>query len=530
MLEWILFLPILFPLVGAFAWRLAAPRVSPHIRPRLAFVFIVLEILAVLANIAPFNHRLFLSDWPLASFSLVLQMDGIGILLLTTIFVIIAALWLITPPRAPIDPLSVFVWTGAVLLILAGNLITVYFAWVLLDLAILVWRLVRDIERQMAVRAFALSQLAGFALFAGSQFLGTPNGDRGIWLIGLAYWARLGLFPFHWTLPTRGVNSRDLWNGRAIPLIAGASLWVRWSALQIPAPWQLIVVLTALALCAALVWTWREEQPSRIATACAWHVVALIPIAIAYGGDGGMALALWLTLNVAMALAFFEVGLRWRAENRNRWARLSWFAGLFTIAGLPLTPAFLGRVGLYVSIWESADKWLVLITGIVTWLILLPLWNVGESLEGTEPRDPTRAENLGLQILILAWIVLSFAPMLIAHALAPEVGNSAEAVLRRVIWTNDLTGVVIGFVATLLPFVLSTFMRGIARRFHPQPLSPIPRTARLLDLDWLETALAGIGYEMGAAARNLSALAEENPTVWILLVALWIAIFVLLPR
>ena len=185
---------------------------------------------------------------------------------------------------------------------------------------------------------------------------------------------------------------------------------------------------------------------------------------------------------------------------------------------------------MYVSIWESADKWLVLITGIVTWLILLPLWNVGESLEGTEPRDPTRLENLGLQILILAWVILSFAPVLIAHALAPEVGNSAEGAMRRVIWTNDLTGVIIGFVAVILPFVLSASLRGIPRRFRPQPLSPVPRTARLLDLDWLETALAGIGYEMGVAARNLSALAEENPTVWILLVALWIAIFVLLPR
>jgi hypothetical protein len=135
-----------------------------------------------------------------------------------------------------------------------------------------------------------------------------------------------------------------------------------------------------------------------------------------------------------------------------------------------------------------------------------------------------------LLILTLVWVALSFAPMLIAHALAPGVGNSAQGVMLRVIWTNDLVGVVIGFAATLLPFVLSIFLRGIARRFHPQPLSTVPRAARLFDLDWLETAFAGIGYEMGAAARNLSALAEENPTVWILLVALWIAIFVLLPR
>lgn len=530
MLEWLLFLPIVLPIVGVFSLRLVAPRVAPHVRPRLGFILLVLEILAILVNIAPFNHRLLISNWSLASFSLVLQMDGIGILLLTTIFVVLAALWLIAPPRAPLDPLSVLVWTGAILLILSGNLITIYFAWVLFDLAILVWRLVRDIEREMAVRAFAVSQLAGFALFAGSQFLGTANAERGIWLIALAYWSRLGLFPFQWTLPMRGLNSRDLWNARAIPLLAGASLWVRWSALQVTAPWQVIIVLAALALGASLVWTWREEQPSRIATVCAWHVVALIPVAIAYGGDAGMALALWLALSAAVALAFFETALRWRAENRNRWARLTWFAGLVTIAGLPLTPAFLGRVGLYVSIWESADKWLVLIAGLVTWLALAPLWNIGESLQGTESRDPNRAENIGLLILILAWVALSFAPLLIAHALAPEVGNSAEGVMLRVIWTNDLVGVVIGFAATLLPFVLSIFLRGIARRFHPQPLSTVPRAARLFDLDWLEAAFAGIGYEMGAAARNLSALAEENPTVWILLVALWIAIFVLLPR
>jgi hypothetical protein len=493
----------------------------------LPLIFLVTEIFAVLANIAPTPRLVVLSNWEPASYSIAFQIDGVAILLLLSMFVPLLALWLVAPARTPFDLFPIFVLTAAITLIASVGLTTVYFAWTFLDLAIFVWRLARHIERETALQAFVVSQLAALALFAGSLFIGTAHSNEGILLIALAFWARLALFPFHWLLPTRGVDPRDLWIARGVPLLAASSLWLRWWTLRVDAPREWIAVLAALALGTAVIGVWHEEQPSRMIGVSVFHAIALVPLAIAFGGDAALAFALWLILGTAFAIVLFEMAQRWHAENRNRWGGVIWFAGLFSLAGLPLSPAFLGRVGLYVSLWESGEWLLLLVFGAATTLILAPLWNLGSALESAEPRNPTRVEHAGLAVMSLAFAALSLAPMLIAHALAPSVGDSAEAATLHVIWTNNAVGVAIGFGMLIAPIVLSFFLRGAARNFHPRAGS-LPN--RMISLHWLERALTSAGYEMGAAARNISVIAEANPTVWILLVTLWIAIFVLVPR
>jgi hypothetical protein len=39
-----------------------------------------------------------------------------------------------------------------------------------------------------------------------------------------------------------------------------------------------------------------------------------------------------------------------------------------------------------------------------------------------------------------------------------------------------------------------------------------------------------MGYRTGAMVRNVQTIAEENPTVWLLFIALWIAIFIAMAR
>jgi hypothetical protein len=197
---------------------------------------------------------------------------------------------------------------------------------------------------------------------------------------------------------------------------------------------------------------------------------------------------------------------------------------------LPLTPAFLGRIGLYVSLWESGNWLLIVLASAATLLILTPVWNFGCALKGIESREPTRGEYAGLAIVSIAFAALAFAPMLIAHALAPNVGDAAERAMDRVIRTSDALGVAIGTVMLLLPVVGSYFLRYMSRGFRPQPSSPIVRTGHAMDLVWLEHVVTGIGYQMGVAARNVSTIAEENPTVWILFAALWLAIFITIAR
>jgi NADH:ubiquinone oxidoreductase subunit 2 (subunit N) len=529
--DWILLLPMLFPVVGALVLHFAVPGVSARTRPWLPIVFLTIEIIAILVNIAPGSHAFTLSVWTLASFAIAFQIDGVTLLFLLAMFVPLIAIWLIAPPlpgfkRVPYGLLPTLVLTGALLVAAAGNALTVYLAWALLDVALFAWRLAYDIEKENALRTFAVSQSAGLVLFAGALLLGGDRAAEGAALVALAFWARLALFPFHWTLPTHGTDTRDLWFARGVPLIAAANLWLRWSTLKVDAPMSLIGTLAAATLLAAAIWIWRAEQPNRAIVVSASHALALLPLAIAFGGDAAPAFALWLALSAVIALALFEMAQRWRAENRNRYPRLIWFAGIISLAGLPLTPAFLGRVGLYVSLWETGQWLLVLLCGLTTMLILAPLWNLGFDLKGAENRQPTRAEYAGLIVITLAFAALALAPTLIAHALAPGMGDAAERALDRVIRTSDTLGVTVGFAMLVLPVIGSYWLRVPARHFHPRPDALLMRAARVIDLDWLERAVTGIGLRMGALARSTSTIAEENPTVWILLAGLWIAIFI----
>ena len=85
--DWILLLPILFPLAGALVFTLVAPHVSPRARVMLPLIFLIVEIIAILVNIAPGLHALAFSDWSSAALSIAFHLDGVTLLLLLTLFV-----------------------------------------------------------------------------------------------------------------------------------------------------------------------------------------------------------------------------------------------------------------------------------------------------------------------------------------------------------------------------------------------------------------------------------------------------------
>lgn len=532
MFEWIIFLPILVPLVGALVLP-AVDRVNRRFGPWASFIFILSELVAILVNIAPVQHRIEISNWQIASFAPTLEFDGTALLLLVTMFLVLGALRLVTytnAVRTSLDPLVLVVLASAIVLTLAANLPAIYLASALLDIAIFLWRIARDIERETAIRSLAMGLGAGLLLFAGAQFAGTPNAETGMLLIGLAFWARLGLFPFHWVYPMRGSDSRDLWVSRAVPMLASSALWLRWPNLQTAAPALWIAILTVAALSASALWIWLEEQPARAAIVGAWHAVALVPLAVAFDAQSGSALALWLILGISFALGLMEAALRWRAENRNHWPKSLWVLAVLAIAGLPLTPVFVGRASLYVAMWDTGNAWFLLLAGVITIAVLAPLWRYVVALAAPEPRDPTRIETLGLAVLLFGFFVLGLAPLPIVQALGPSMADSAQSAIGQSTGSSGAVAMVVSFAVILLALVISLVLRRAAQYYRPPTSSLLARTARFADMEWLERTVTGVGFEMGAAARNFAALAEENPAVWILLVALWVAIFVLIPR
>ncbi len=523
--EWILLLPLIFPPIAALAFALAAPRVSESARARLPIALTLVEIILILINGAPGLHRLALSEWEVASFTFALEIDGITFVLWLAIF---SPLLLLS--STSFDPFAYIVLSAAAFLLTAASPIAICAALVALDATLFLWRLARGIERETALRALAAGQLTTLILFAGALLAGTRAQNESAWLIALALWGRLGLFPFHWLPLARGASTRDLWIARGAPLIAAQSLWLHWEMDQVPVPAETIAALSALALIAIYLWSRQEEEPSRAASAMFSFGIAAVPLAIAFGGNAARALAFWLTLGNACALILFEMALKWRAEGRIRWTRWLWLAGLLSLAGFPLTPAFLGRAGVYASLWQANQFALLIVNGLISLAVLFSLWRFAFGIQAAQHRAPVRAEYVPLVLIAVTLVGLTLSSLALAPALSETMGASAESALDRVIRTSDAAAVFAGFVFLLAPLIAAFPLARLNLSLPPRADAILRAAARVGDLTWLITPLMRAVYRVGAFARDAGALVESNPTIWVLLAALWIAILVLFPR
>lgn len=526
--DFIVLVPILLLPLGAIFIALVTPKISKSAQRWLPIALLTLETIVILLNIAPSSHRFELSTWDLASFSIVFQLDGVALVLLLAIFVPLIALQLVT--SRTLDAFAIYVLASATTLICAGNLITIFFAWAFLDFALFAWREARGIAHDIAMRALVLGQLASLVLFTGAILLGAKQSETGAMLIALAFWARLGLFPFHWISPNADVGTFELASIRGATIVAGASLWLRWDGMKISAPSDLIGSVAAMAFIAATIWITREgEAVEKIAVNASAAAIA-VPLAIVFGGEAALAFALWVALGIAFAFATFELGIAWQSDYQSRWARLYFVAGIASLAGFPLTPAFLGKVGAFIALAEKGQGVLLILILLAMTFLLAPLWRIGIALRGSEPREPTRGEYAGLQFLGITFIVVAFSPIVILQAIGQTASDSSNQALITVIRTNDVIGVGIGFIVLLAPMAISFLLARVDWGYHPQWDDLIRFASRVIDLDWLGGLLAGTGEKLSRLAVNLSALAEENPTVWILFVGLWIAIFILTSR
>lgn len=521
---WILIIPIFFPFAAAAAAFLLK-RAPERTQDTAALVLVGLEIVLIILNVSPVTHTLILSRWDLASFELALVLDNTAILLLLVIFVVLLAVWLASPPAKP--AVGFFIAGSAGLLISAANLMTIYFAWILLDLAIFAWRMQQPGERDSAPRLLAQGIVTAILVFAGALYAGTSAASTGALLVAVAFWARLGIFPFHWILPFRSADD-DLWVARGIPFIAGASVWLYWPSLKLDLASDWIGVLAVVALVASAIGALRARDTSSTISMGASLAAVFVPLAVAYGRDAGAVLALWLTLGTALAIALWTLALGWRQANRAVPSWL-WVGGMVGLANVPLSPAFVGRVSLYLSWIENIQWGLVLIAGAATGVAVASLWQARLGAEPPKEWPEGRSRQfVALGILCFVYGILGLAPMPITNGLSSDLSNAAASALRALTSTN-LIAVVIAWIVLLVPLGIG-FIFGRRRVVPIQPLPTEVRTGDVLGLDSIIGLGASVGHEMGVVARNISAIAEENPIVWILLVALWIAIFVLIPR
>jgi hypothetical protein len=241
-------------------------------------------------------------------------------------------------------------------------------------------------------------------------------------------------------------------------------------------------------------------------------------------------LIFWLAVGGFSALVLIQAAhLLQPYTRRAPWRQVLWFAGIGALAGLPLTPAFWGRVSFYALAWRQGDGLILLAGFVLTTLALAPLVPLGVAVASGDPRRPSVFEYAGIFIALVVFLGAGVA----AFAIAPFLGADAAKVLafagNVVVQPRD--GVETGAVlaAIILPAPLA-FYFGRAWASLRVRLDVWPeRVGGLLALEWF-FGWGGRGLmALSAGARRVVDLVEQHPLAWLLLFALWLALWVLKP-
>ncbi|MBI3912917.1 MAG: hypothetical protein HY327_01780 [Chloroflexi bacterium] len=526
--EFFLLLPILFPIVAVLGATLLIKRLPRNASPWLSLFIYGINLALILLNSAPGTHRAVIAQVPELSFGLALELDSARLILLVLLYFIPVILALVAPPEK-LDAQSIAVLAAAGFAILAANPLTMVVALVALDAMLLAWRLTRGVQVQDAARAATTGWIATLIFFAGAAMASSRLPESAAVVIALGAWGRLGLFPFHGMASPRAIPARDLWIARGAPLIAASTLWLSFDAWKIAPSAEWILALSGAGLLAAFLWARRAEEPAPAASAVTNWSVAFIPLAVVIGGDAAYAITFWNTLSVAFGLALFEIALKWRAENRARWYRFVWIAGIFAFAGAPLSPAFLGRIDLLIALWESAQGALFALISITSLFLCISLWRFALGMQAAERRALMRRERLALLAIAGAFVGMTLMPLGIG-ALGDTLSDSMVLAAQQAFYGTAAGAIIGGWAVVIAPIFMAW---GFARQEWRTPTrvdAVLRGTARAFELDWLIQSVGRVAYQVGALARQMLAVAEQNPTLWVLLVALWIAIFILIPR
>ncbi len=527
MLEWLTLLPIVFPFLAAAIFARVQPRAQERARDTLFIFFLLLELILVgIAGIAGARPAR-LAEWNAAGFSLTLAVDGVAFLLLILACLVPLILSSVSA-KTDYDPF-IFLFIGALAWITsAASAWTIIAGLLAFDAIVYAWRVARGITRETAERDVWIHLTLLLILMAG--ILIAPRApEQAAVLITVTLWGRLGLFPFQGITLMRGVSARDLWIARGMSLIAGFVPWLRGDMWSAPFSSAWIAGLSVVASVAILLRARAEEEPSPVASRLISLGALQLPVAIAFGGEAGNAIAFGLMFGTLFALALFEIALKWRAENRARAPRALWLAGLFALAGLPVTPGWLGMTGVYVILWEEARALLYGITVTAMLIAQISLWRFGRALQGMERRALTRRENVALGLMIASYFGFTAIAFLIAPAFEP-FNEWIPAALDRVIRTTNAPAV---YAALGIVIASPIIAWGFARLDWHLPMRAdgwVRQAGRGLEFDWLIPPLAGAAWQMGALARRLLSTGEEHSILWIILAALWISIFILIPR
>jgi len=440
---------------------------------------------------------------------------------------------------------------GAVSLIFAGDLITLYFSWSFLDLGLVF--LMAFVHRGKAasrtgLRLLAVNYLAGLALLASLLLVEGVGGaltlqttllpSRVISLVLLATLMRLGLYPALVALPADvDMSLPTVISWYILPFSAGAYLLTRITTLapvaSVPGR-EIALFLGSLALVLSPFPLWFETRLKRAASFLILNQVGFLALAGAIAAPYAAAIVYWQAINLTLALSLLFLGqLAAREPMRHPyhlWTRICSLVAVASLVGTPLTVGFVSRWLLYRSLIEAALAPLILVSLVANALVLAPLLKMFlEPAPQSAGRGETRPLLLaGMSALAIPLLALGLHPPLIGTLVRPPSGLSAIPALPGLVSSLEppLSLALMGGVLLSLGLGYLMYYKGeiiVARAGIS--LETLHRAA---EWEWLYMAVGWTVQGAASILEQLGSLFEERRAVgWTLLFATLVTLLLL---
>lgn len=247
----------------------------------------------------------------------------------------------------------------------------------------------------------------------------------------VAFAVKLGLFPFHFWLPAVYASSRPavaaLLSG-ALANIAAYGL-LRFGAELLPGPLRLgAAALTVLGLASIVYGGVQAISRRDAAEVLAYSAVAqsgYIIVAIALGGAVGLAAATAFAIANALSKALLFLGV----GHRGPLMALAFAAGALSVAGIPPTAGFVGKLAVFRSGLEDGGAVIVTLLVLGSALSLLYMFQSYQHdiwrERGNDVR-PSAGHRAAVALLLAAVVALGLWPEPLLAA-----GDEAAAALGR---------------------------------------------------------------------------------------------------
>jgi hypothetical protein len=239
------------------------------------------------------------------------------------------------------------------------------------------------------------------------------------------------------------------------------------------------------------------------------------------------ALVIWLGLGFWNLAVLMVAARSFRPHTRRQpWLNVLWGAGILSALGLPLTPAFMGRVGFYSAALQANQGFFLILLPVLTTLVLVPLCRAFLDSEAVENRRPTPSEYAGLALLLAPIVIEGVLPFVFVGLLGRAAEDASAFAYDALLHPASAIEPIVIIFAILLPLPIAFWLA----RSQPRWSVHLRRLARLVPwLDTLTIGQAGVSLVDSVALflRQASALFEQHPIGWVLFAAIWVALWLL---